>query len=289
MTSRAEASRWFGISRQAHYQALKRQQIRAAQEQLIVELVQGIRQRHPYMGGRKLLHELQPQMEMLGISRGRDAFFDLLRDHDLLIPSKRNRRRTTRPGLWKFPNLIADLRLNGIQQVWVGDITYITTESGFAYLALLTDAFSRFIVGYDLSTSLAMEGCLRTLGMALARAYSTSLEGMIHHSDHGVQYTSWPYCERLEAAGIRASMGEVGNCYENALAERVNGILKIEYGLDGLFVDWRQACSAVEEAVWLYNYERPHLALDYRKPADVHFASAPLSQPVGSNIEIDSI
>jgi len=237
-----------------------------------VELVQGIRQRHPHMGGRKLLHELQPQLALLGISRGRDAFFDLLKRHDLLAPTKRSQRRTTRPGLWKFPNLIAELRLHGIHQVWVGDITYLTTETGFAYLALLTDAFSRFIVGYDLSTSLAIEGCLRTLDMALNQAAAPSLAGMIHHSDHGVQYTSTPYCQRLFAAGIRPSMGEVGNCYENALAERINGILKLEYGLDALFLDWQHAQTAVEQAVWLYNYERPHLALNYRKPADVHYA-----------------
>jgi putative transposase len=255
---------------------LKRQQVQAAEEQLIVELVQGIRQRHPCMGGRKLLHELHPQMAILGISRGRDAFFDLLGRHNLLVPTKRNRRRTTRPGLWKFPNLMADMQVTCTQQAWVGDITYITTETGFTYLALLTDAFSRFIVGYDLSDSLAIEGCLSTLHMAVTQHSASSLHGMIHHSDHGVQYTSKPYCQQLFAVGIRPSMGEVGNCYENALAERVNGILKIEYGLDALFLDRRSAHNAVEEAVWLYNYERPHLALDYRKPADVHFALRPI-------------
>ena len=238
-----------------------------------MELVQGIRQRHPRMGARKLLHELRPQMALLGITRGRDLFFDLLRRQDLLVPHKRNRRRTTRSGLWRCPNLLAELRLNCTQQAWVGDITYITTETGFAYLALLTDAFSRFIVGYDLSSSLAMEGCLRALNMALKQTASPSFDGMIHHSDHGIQYTSWPYCDRLQNVGIRSSMGEVGNCYENALAERVNGILKIEYALDDLFLDLQHAHTAVQEAVSLYNYERPHLALDYRKPADVHFAN----------------
>lgn len=253
---------------------MKRQQEEAAQEQLIVELVQGIRQRHPRMGVRKLLHELRSQMALLGVTRGRDAFFDLLRRHDLLVPQKRSRRRTTRSGLWRCPNLIAELRLSYTQQVWVGDITYITTETGFAYLALLTDAFSRFIVGYDLSSSLATEGCLRALNTALKQSAGFPFNGMIHHSDHGIQYTSWPYCERLRHAGIRSSMGEVGNCYENALAERINGILKTEYALDDLFLDLQHAHTAVTEAVWLYNYERPHLALDYRKPADLHFANA---------------
>lgn len=153
--SKQAAIGWFGISRQAHYQNRKRQMVQAAEDQLLVELVQGIRQRHPRMGGHKLYHERQGPMAVLDISRGRDAFFDLLRDRDLLVPAKRSRRRTTRVGLWRCPNLLAGLELDQVHQAWVGDITYITTEQGFLYLALLTDAYSRFIVGYDLSSSLA--------------------------------------------------------------------------------------------------------------------------------------
>lgn len=246
---------------------------RAAEEQLIVELVQGIRQRHPRMGGRKLHHELQEPLSALGITRGRDAFFELLRDHNLLVPSKRSRRRTTRSGLWRCPNLLTDLKVTRVNQVWVGDITYITTERGFLYLALLTDAFSRFIVGFDLSASLAVEGCQRTLEMACQQTAKADLSGAIHHSDHGVQYTAWSYRERLESAGMLSSMGEVGNCYENPLAERMNGILKCEYGLDGLFVNDKHAQEATQESVWLYNYERPHMSLNYRKPAEIYFGN----------------
>lgn len=234
-----------------------------------MELVQGIRQRHPRMGGRKLLHELQAPMAALGIVRGRDAFFDLLSGRGLLVPAKRNRQRTTRPGLWRCPNLLTGLHVERVHQVWVADITYLTTEQGFIYLALLTDAFSRFVVGFDLSASLAVEGSLRALEQAMARMPRLALQGLIHHSDHGVQYTAWPYCDRLRSAGIRSSMGQVGNCYENALAERVIGILKSEYSLGDLFVDSGHALTAVRQAIWLYNYERPHLALGYRKPADV--------------------
>lgn len=265
------ASGWFGISRQAYYQARQRQVQQAAEDQLLVELVQAIRQRHPRLGGRKLLHELRAAMRALGISRGRDTFFDLLRERRLLVPTKHNRQRTTRPGLWRCPNLLADLKLVRVHQAWVGDITYLTTEQGFLYLALLTDAFSRFIVGFDLSASLAAEGCLRALNQAIRHTSPHCLKALIHHSDHGVQYLAWPYCDRLHALGIQASMGEVGNCYENALAERMNGILKCEYGLDDLFVNDHQAHQAVVEAIWLYNYERPHLALNYRKPVEVHF------------------
>ena len=266
------ASSWFGISRQSYYQARQRQLQRMAEDQLVLELVQGIRQRHPRMGGRKLHNELQEAMVQLGIQRGRDVFFDLLRSHDLLVAPKRSRRRATRSGLWRCPNLLAELEVVRVHQVWVGDITYLTTEQGFLYLALLTDAYSRFIVGYDLSASLAAEGCLRALEQAIVQTPQTALKGLIHHSDHGIQYIAWPYTDRLRSVHIRSSMGEVGNCYENALAERVNGILKGEYGLDDLFVSNQQAHRAVQQAIWLYNYERPHLALDYRKPAQVHLA-----------------
>ncbi len=246
--------------------------VRAAEDQLVVDLVQGIRQRHPRMGGRKLYHEVAAAMRLLGISRGRDAFFDVLRQHDLLVPIKRNGRRTTRSGLWRCPNLMTERLITRVHQAWVGDITYITTEMGFRYLALLTDAYSRFIVGYDLSSSLALEGASRALKQAIAQTTHDNLSGLIHHSDHGVQYTAWPYREQLRQHSIRSSMGAVGNCYENAMAERINGILKNEYALNDLFVDDNHAQAAVQEAIYLYNYERPHLALDYAKPAQIHCA-----------------
>ena len=187
--------------------------------------------------------------------------------------TKRNRRRTTRSGLWHCDNLLTGMTLVRCHQAWVADITYLTTEDGFLYLALLTDAYSRFIVGFDLSASLATEGALCALNGAIDHAAGRDLTGLIHHSDHGVQYTAWPYCDRLQALGIRSSMGEVGNCYENALAERMHGILKGEYGLDDLFVNQKHALKAVQEAVWLYNFERPHLSLGYRKPAEIHLCN----------------
>lgn len=225
------------------------------------------------MGDRKLHHELQQTMTALGISRGRDAFFDLLRAHDLLVPAKRSRRRTTRSGRWRYPNRLADLTLVRVHQVWVADITCLTTEQGFLYLALLTDAFSRFIVGYDLSASLAADGTLRALNRAIAQTPNPDLPGLLHHSDHSMQYIACPYDDRLRSVGIQASMGQVGNCYDNALAERVIGILKNEYKLDNLFVDHRHALTAVPEAIWLYNFERPHLSLGFRKLAEIHLQS----------------
>lgn len=233
-------------------------------------MVQTIRHHHPRMGTRKLLHKTRSKLRQQGIQMGRDRLFDLLRKHDLLVPTKRRQTKTTRSGLWRCPNLLTDLTPTRVHQTWVGDITYIRLESGFAYLSLLTDAYSRYIVGFDLSLSLAVEGCQRSLSMAIAHT-NNSLVGLIHHSDHGIQYTAHIYRQICREHQIRSSMGEVGNCYENALAERINGILKIEYGLDSLFVDLPQAMLAVQQAIQLYNEDRPHLALNYRTPADVHF------------------
>lgn len=267
------AAGWFGVSRQAYYQQVKRSHHKAAENELVIEMVQEIRQRHPRMGGRKLYNELGNMMNAKGIKRGRDAFFDLLRAQELLIMPKRNGRRTTVAGLWRCPNRLANATLTAPCQAWVGDITYLATEQHFLYLALLTDAYSRYIVGYDLCGTLALEGCLRTFQQAVKAHPHRSLDGLIHHSDHGVQYTSKPYQEALAEQAVLPSMGKVGNCYDNALAERVNGILKLEYRLDDLFVDDKQARQAVKQAIWLYNHERPHLSLDYKKPAEVHFGA----------------
>ena len=271
--SKQAACDWYDISRQAYYQAQQRQLQREAQDELLLEMVRDIRRHHPRIGGRKLYHLLSEQMAEHGISRGRDALFDLLRDNDLLVPTKRSRRRTTRPGLWRCPNRLTELVVKQANQAWVSDITYIQTEEGFIYLSLITDVFSRYIVVFDLSTSLAAEGALRALKQAIKQTNGADLTGLIHHSDHGVQYTAHDYTGRLRTGGILSSMGEVGNCYENALAERMNGILKCEYFLDSLFVDFEQAKSAVREAIRLYNFERPHWSLSLQCPADVYLKS----------------
>lgn len=267
---------WYGISRQAHYQQLRRQAGRTQEADKIIELVKQMRERHPRMGARKVLHELQADLAASGIQMGRDRFFSLLAQHEMLVPPLgRSRRRTTWAGLWRCPNRLTNLVLGRVQQVWVADITYLETQDGFCYLSLVTDAFSRMIVGYDVSHSLAVEGALRALEMAIAQAHPLVLPGLIHHSDHGVQYTCHAYRDRLDEAHILSSMGEVGNCYDNALAERVNGIVKQEYRLGDVLVDFDHAVAATHEAVWLYNHERPHLSLSMQKPADVHLQFRP--------------
>lgn len=260
---------WYGISRQSHYQLVKRQTRYRRLEMLVLALVLQKRQKHPRMGGRKLFHELREALTALEIPMGRDRFFDLLRRAGLLVTLKRNRRRTTWAGSWRSKNLLKDITVEKPNQAWVSDITYVETENGFIYLCLVTDVFSRCILGYDLSNSLAVEGAQRALAMAVAKAKGQTA-GVIHHSDHGIQYTCHAYRDDLASYQMKSSMGQVGNCYENALAERINGTLKIEYGLGDRFVNQDQAQQTLEEAVWLYNHDRPHLSLDYSKPYEVY-------------------
>ena len=257
-----------GISRQAYYQGCARQQARAKRQEAALALVRAERRVLPRLGTRKLYHLHREAFRDLNI--GRDALFGLLRQEGLLIARKRSRRRTTdsRHGLLTYQNLLEEHRAKAPETVFVADITYIETLEGYRYAALVTDAYSRKIVGYDLSASLSIEGSLRALQMALSSVADAT--GLIHHSDRGVQYCSRAYVEVLAQHKARVSMAQVGNPYENALAERVNGILKGEFFLDGLFATEAQARAALEQAVWLYNERRPHLSLDYRTPSQVH-------------------
>jgi putative transposase len=185
------------------------------------------------------------------------------------VPTKRKPTRTTFPGGVRSENLLVSTAISGPNRAWVADITYIATEEGFLYLALVTDLYSRKIIGWDLSNSLSLEGALRAMERALAHA-GGKVAGLIHHSDHGVQYTSRDYLALLQQADVRSSMGAVGNAYDNAVAERVNGILKLEFSLDQRFADAASAHRAVAEAIHLYNTKRPHLSLDYATPAEVY-------------------
>ena len=258
------------MSRQAWYQQHRRQQRRVNRTASILAQVQRIRQRHPRLGGRKLLHKLRPWLQRHSLRLGRDRWFGLLRQHDLLIHRRRRRRcRTTWAGHWRCDNRLVEAQLTGPHQAWVSDITYLETDQGFVYLTLITDAWSRFVVGHHVSPRLTTDGSLIALNQALIRRPVTA-GTFIHHSDRGVQFTDKRYRTRVRQAGGWSSMGAKGDCYDNALAERMNGILKLEYGLDGRFRDLAQARRAVRESIWLYNHERPHLALDYRTPAQAH-------------------
>jgi transposase InsO family protein len=253
-----------GISRQAYYQGLKREQVQAQEQEMVLAWVRKKRQRHPRMGGRKLLFLLHKERVSL---MGRDAFFSLLRTHKLLLERKRRYARTTESGSLRFKNLSAEVRLTRAHQVWVSDITYLETEQGFVYVSLVSDAYSRKIIGHHVSNSLCVEGSL----CALKQAQRQKVKKVIHHSDRGIQYTCKAYRAQLSRYKMRSSMGATGNCYDNAKAERINGILKQEYGLYHRFANLAEAKKAVNEAVYLYNYERPHSALQYRTPQQVHY------------------
>lgn len=214
------------------------------------------------------MHKLKATKK--GYKPGRDRLFSLLRKHQLLVPLKKRRyARTTQAGWWRCENRLADFTPAAPDQAYVSDITYLDTEQGFVYLTLITDAFSRYIVGYALSDSLATDASLKALTQALTQRKSPK-SGLIHHSDRGVQFTDRRYRQRLTQAGAVCSMGAKGDCYDNAMAERMNGILKQEYGLDAYFRNIQQAEKAVLQSVWLYNHDRPHLSLNYQTPAEVH-------------------
>jgi transposase InsO family protein len=213
-------------------------------------------------------------LENAGIKLGRDRFFDVLREKGLLVPPLPKSPRTTRfePSLPVFHNLVAGLELTGPNQAWAADITYIRTDEGYLYLSLITDMWSRKIVGFHVAASLETEGTLIALAMALASLRPGSKP--VHHSDRGCQYASHRYVGKLREAGLEISMTEELHCYENAMAERVNGILKQEYYIGSCFRSKDQAKAAVKEAVHLYNTRRPHMSLDYQTPEKMHRTAA---------------
>jgi transposase InsO family protein len=249
------------MSRQNYYAARRLRRRRQVDESLIVELVRRERRFQPRLGGRKLLYMLRPDFEEAGVSIGRDRFFELLAESDLLVVPKPGKPRTTnsRHSLPVFWNLLKDKELGGPNEAWVSDLTYIRTDEGFLYAALITDAYSRKIVGAHIGESLETQGCLA----ALEEALKELPEGKrpIHHSDRGCQYCCHEYVDRLRGRGMQISMTGELHCYENALAERINGILKQEYEMDRGFRAKEQAKAAFKQAVWLYNERRPHMRL----------------------------
>lgn len=262
----ASACDFVGFSRQAYYQASQAAREQAEKEAMIISVVKEIRHELPYCGTRKLHADLKGA----GIDIGRDQLFNLLRKNDLLVKRKKNYMRTTnsRHRFEKYSNLIKDIVTTRVNEVFVSDITYIRTREGFCYLALVTDVHTRKIVGYDLSQSLAFEGAQRALKMALSGVHKS--DNLIHHSDRGIQYCSHAYTDMLKAKGCRISMTEENHCYENAIAERINGILKHEFSLGDTLQSFKVAKELVTQAVWLYNNKRRHLSLDFLTPQEVY-------------------
>lgn len=260
--SKTEICRIFSISRQAYY---KRQKVLARQlleEQHIVGAVRAIRSEQPRVGARKLQCMLSDE----GIAISRDKLFDILRKNRLLVKPVRNYKRTTNSfhRFHKYSNLIKELEVSRPNEVFVCDITYLDTLEGFCYLALVTDLYSRKIVGWNLSRSLAIEGCQRALRMALRGLKNT--QTLIHHSDRGIQYCSNGYIDILNQYQIQISMTEENHVYENAIAERVNGILKTEFLLGEKLQSFQIAQKLVSQAIKIYNEKRLHTSLGFQTP-----------------------
>lgn len=258
----------FGISRQGYYQ--RQQRVGKRLKELSQVKAEVIEQRiHlPRLGTRKLYHRLNKQIRSKGIKLGRDALFALLRSEHLLIRPKRSYHKTTNSKHWlhKHPNLLGGRKPVKPNEIWVSDITYIDTAKQTTYLSLITDAYSRKIVGYHLHENLHTDGVAGALQMALKRE---KFDALIHHSDRGLQYCSAQYQQLLTKNKITPSMTDGYDCYQNALAERVNGILKQEF-LIVKPVDIHQARKMIGQAVALYNERRPHLALNYQTPNTIH-------------------
>jgi putative transposase len=267
-----------GYTRQAYYQHLQAAEHQALESDLIIQQVESIRSRQKVVGTRKLLFMLQPFLLQHKIEIGRDALFNLLSEHNLLIRRrKRKVPRTTFSDHWyrKHPNLIVGMSVLCPDRLWVSDITYITLKDDFAYLSLITDAYSRMITGYHLSRTLHAEGCVKALKMAIKRLPKDA--NLIHHSDRGSQYCSTEYVEQLQAKGIGISMTQNSDPRENAIAERVNGIIKQEL-LQGSYDTYQLAVEEVKKAINIYNNERCHSSIDMLTPTEAHTITGELKR-----------
>ncbi len=268
--SRGYICRLFGKTRHAYYDHLWRDQHDTLKEEVIVQLVYQIRKSLPRLGTRKMLFLLQPELESHGISIGRDCLFELLDAHKLLIRQRRKKAFTTDSRHWmhKYSNLVKDMDIVRPEQLWVSDITYIRVQNQWGYLSLITDAFSRRIMGYCFRLDMLALGPVAALQMALdARSYS---EALIHHSDRGAQYCSKDYVGLLQREHLSISMTERGDPYENALAERMNGIIKGEFNLYSSPVNFEQTYKNIDRSIKAYNELRPHGSCDYLTPCQAH-------------------
>ena len=272
-----------GLSRQAYYQGRSREIKRSVNTEVVVKLVQHERMRQARVGTRKLQCMLAEPLEQQGIRLGRDALFTVLRNHRMLVPTKRAYHKTTHSHhrFRRHANLLKagpdQVTATACEQVWVADITYLPTSGKCVYLSLVTDAYSRKIVGWHVHPSLQTEEVAQALKMALRGRQSA--QSLLHHSDRGVQYCANYYQQLHQRHGIKCSMTDGNDCYQNALAERVNGILKDEF-LMHRPADLRHARLMVKQAIEIYNHERLHLSFKMQTPEAVHRASlAELMQP----------
>lgn len=263
----------FGKSRQAYYQRNKHVYKEAVKEEIVLQMVEHQRKEMPRLGGRKLLHLIQPLL-VGEMSLGRDSFFDFLRKHNLLVGRRRMRIRTTFSNHWlhKYPNLIVGYEPERAHRLWVSDITYIRTAEGFCYLSLITDAYSRKIIGWAVGNTLEASHSVRALKMALSQLPKGTRD-VFHHSDRGVQYCCQEYVKILKKNHFQISMTENSDPRENAMAERVNGILKEEWLNAMRFKNMNQVQVELNKIIKIYNQFRPHSSLAMKTPGFVHQSS----------------
>jgi len=270
--------RLFGKTRHAYYDHIWRKEQELITEDIVLSQVYSFRKALPKVGTRKLHYMLKPVLESHQIHIGRDYLFNLLADHKLLIRQRKRKAITTNSRHWmrKYSNLIKGKNITSPEQVWVSDITYIRLINQWGYLSLITDAFSRKIMGYSFRTDLSTRGCLDALHMALNnRVYKTNIT---HHSDRGSQYCSKAYVNLLLENNIAISMTENGDPYENAIAERVNGIIKTEFNLHSSQEGFELTYQNITDSIKHYNVTRPHASCDYLTPEKAHLEQKVLNK-----------
>ena len=257
----------FGKSRQAYYQLEKRCKKRVVEEEIALTYVRGVRASQPRIGTRKLHSMLGTVLVGNGIKMGRDKLFSVLKKNGLLVKARRGKKVTTDSNhvYRKYPNIIREYVPCGPEQVWASYITYVSTEQGFVYVSLVTDQYSKKIMGHHVHPKLDAKGPIEALKMALRNRNHLGTK-LIHHSDRGIQYCCEAYINLLISNNIQVSMSAPGNPYENAVAERVNGIFKHEFYLDSHFSSLKQVALTLEQTVAVYNTMRPHASCDYLTP-----------------------
>lgn len=257
------------MSRQSVYQAEERCRLRCQRVSEVKELVLKVRMELPRLGTRKLHYLLRDEFVAQRLKVGRDTLFSYLRENHLLIRPKKNYTKTTDSKHWmrKHPNLLRERKATRPEEVLVSDVTYLKSRQQTHYLSLVTDAFSRKIMGYHLSDDLSAESVVKALKMAIKNRVSEL--PLIHHSDRGLQYASSVYQTELRKHGITPSMTDGHDCYQNALAERVNGILKQEF-LTQKCNTGSELALLIRESIDTYNRKRPHLSLQMKTPNEIH-------------------
>ena len=263
--------RLFGLTRQAYYNHFWQQQSVSIEEEMVIKEVRSIRKLHPIIGTRKLQVMLQPFLLEHQIKLGRDGLFDLMAANKLLVKRIKRRAITTWSSHWlhKYPNLIREYTPERRNELWVSDITYWRTKNGFLYISFITDAYTHKIVGFNVSERLDALSPVKALRMAL-NDNKVQDGTLIHHSDRGVQYCSGDYVKLLQDNNIEISMTENGDPLENAIAERINGILKEEYLMHYEVGNLSEAEDVLTNSVNCYNQQRPHMSCGWLTPALVH-------------------